>query len=195
MKKSILFVCLLILSINLKAQEEEKYYDADDRPKFYFGIGTGVNTFTGLAGLSANYIIDKTLFLQGGLGLSSWGIRSSIGLRYDQSYTNGLTFGFNLARSSGINDIVMTFDSGNGSVNEVNMRMESVSTLNFKTGYNWWFGKHNTFNMSIGYAIPFKNQPWAVTDGSTLSPMEQQILQLVAPGGIILEAGITFGIQ
>jgi hypothetical protein len=195
MKKSLLIIGVLLLALNLKAQDENNYYDVDDRPRFYFGLGTGINTFTGLAGISANYILDKTLFVQGGLGLSSWGIRSSIGLRYDHSYTNGFTLGVNLVRSSGIGDIVMTFDSGNGSPNEVNMRFDAASTLNFKAGYNWWFGKHNTFNMNIGYALPFKNQPWAVKDGSTLSQFEQQVLQLVAPGGIILEMGITFGIQ
>lgn len=194
MRKILLLVFLVFLSLAANAQNGE-YYDPDDRPKFYFGLGTGVNTYTGLAGISANYILDKTLFLQGGLGLSSWGIRTSIGLRYDHSYRNGLTFGINLIRSSGIDDIDMEFDSGNGSPNTVNMRLESVGTINFKTGYNFWIGEYNTLNLNIGYALALKNQPWEVKDGSTLSSFEYQVLQLISPGGIILEVGMTFGIQ
>ncbi|WP_375579655.1 hypothetical protein ABWH96_00850 [Marivirga tractuosa] len=196
MQKILLLLCIIFLSLEIKAQDG-KYYDPDDddRPKFYLGLGTGINSFTGLAGISGNYIIDKTLFVQGGLGLSTWGIRTSIGLRYDQSYRHGFTYGINLTRSSGIEDIDMEFDSGNGSPNTVNMRMESVGTLNLKAGYNWWFGKYNTLNINIGYAVALKNQPWQVKDGSTLSQFEKQVLQLVSPGGLILEAGLTFGIQ
>lgn len=75
------------------------------------------------------------------------------------------------------------------------MRFESVTTFNLKAGYNWWFGKYNTLNINLGYAVALKNQPWATNDGSTLSPFEQQVLQIISPGGLILEAGLTFGIQ
>ncbi|MGJ3235272.1 hypothetical protein [Marivirga sp.] len=198
MKKALLIFSIIIFSLELKAQDqtEGSYYEPEDRPKFYIGIGSGINAYTGLAGISANYIInDKTLFAQGGLGLSAWGIRTSIGIRYDQSYRHGFTFGVNLSRSSGIDDIDMEFDSGNGSPNEVNMRLESASTFDLKAGYNWWFGKYNTLNISLGYAVPLKNQPWTVKDGSTLSSFDQAVLQLISPGGIIIEGGLTFGIR
>jgi hypothetical protein len=194
MKRALLFFSFLILSLDLSAQED-KYYDPEDPPRFYLGLGTGINSYTGLAGISGNYIIDKTLFVQGSLGLSSWGIRTSIGLRYDQSYRNGLTFGVNLVRSSGINDIDMEFDSGNGSPNQVNLQFESVSTFNLKAGYNWWFGKYNALNINLGYALALKNQPWEVKDGSSLTQFEQQVLQLISPGGLIIEMGLIFGIQ
>ncbi|MBK6263691.1 hypothetical protein JKA74_01485 [Marivirga sp. S37H4] len=194
MKKALLFLSIIFISLELNGQTGE-YYDPDHRPQFYLGIGTGINTYTGLAGISANYILDKRLFLQGGLGLSTWGIRTSIGLRYDRSYRHGVTYGVNLTRSSGIDDIDVEFDSGNGSPNTVNMRLESVSTLNFKVGYNWWFGKYNTFNLTLGYALALKDQPWEVKDGSTLSQIDQQVLQILSPGGIILGMGLSFGIQ
>lgn len=194
MKKNLLILCIIIFSVELKAQEEKSYYEPDNRPKFYIGGGTGINSYTGLAGISANYIIDKTLFVQGGIGLSTWGIRTSIGLRYDQSYRHGFTYGINLSRSSGIRDIDIEFDSGTRSPNEVNMQFKSVSTFNLKAGYNWWFGKHNTLNINIGYAVAMKNRPWVVKDGSTLSQIDQAVLQLISPGGVIIEMGLTFGI-
>jgi hypothetical protein len=197
MKKALLILSFITFSLGLVAQvqEEGTYYEPDERPQFYIGVGSGINTYTGLAGISLNYILNKTLFAQGGLGLSIWGVRTSLGLRYDQSYRHGFTYGINLVRSSGIEDIDMTFDSGSGPANEVNMRLESISTFNVKAGYNWWFGKHNTLNISIGYALALKNQPWTVKDGSNLSAVEQQALQLISPGGLILEGGLTFGIQ
>lgn len=195
MKRVFLILIIIICSFELKAQEDGTYYEPDDRPSFYIGLGSGINSYTGLAGVTANYIIDKTLFVQGGLGLSSWGFRTSIGLRYDQSFRHGFTYGINLSRSSGIDDIDLTFDSGNGTTQEVNMRFESTTTFNLKAGYNWWFGKYNTLNISLGYAAAFKDQPWVVKDGSTLSPFDQQVLRLLSPGGIVLELGLTFAIQ
>lgn len=193
MKNVFLFLSVLLCSLTLKAQTGE-YYDPENRPKFYLGIGTGMNTYTGLAGISANYIIDNKLFAQAGLGLSTWGIRSSIGLRYDQSYRNGLTFGLNYIHSSGIDDIMVSLETSSGSTREVNIQLESTGAINIKTGYNWWIGKYNTFNISVGYSVPLKSQPWIVKDGSSLSVSSQQALDLVAPGGLIFGLGFSFGL-
>jgi hypothetical protein len=194
MKRPILIFSLLILSLNLSAQES-KYYDPEDRPRFYLGLGSGINTYTGIGGISANYIIDNTLFAQAGIGISTWGIRTSIGLSYDQSYRQGLTWGVNLVRSSGIGDIDVEFQTSAGATQEVNMRFEGISTINLKMGYNWWFGEYNYLNINLGYAFALKNQPWAVKDGSQLSPTSQQVLQLLSPGGLILGIGISFAIK
>ncbi|WP_296620635.1 hypothetical protein [Marivirga sp.] len=194
MKKALLFFSILFLSLELKGQTEE-YFDPDDRPKFYFGVGTGINTYTGLAGLSGNFIIEKKLFVQAGLGLSSWGVRTSIGLRYDRSYRNGFTYGIGLSNSSGIDDIDMELETASGGTRDINMQLENAPAIYIKTGYNWWFGENNTFNINLGYSVALKGQPWTVNDGSSLSPTSQQVLQLIAPGGIILGMGFTFGIQ
>lgn len=194
MKKAFLFLSIIFLCLELKGQTD-KYYDPDDRPKFYLGIGTGFNTYTGLAGLSGNYIIDSKLFLQGGFGLSTWGFKSSLGLRYDQSYRNGFTFGANLTISSGIEDIDLEVVTANGATREVNMLLERAGTINLKTGYNWWIGEYNTINLNVGYSFEFKRQPWVVNDGTSLSVPSQQALEIIAPGGIIFGLGLTFGVQ
>jgi len=193
MKKILLFLGIILLSAKLHAQTNE-YFDPDDRPRFYLGLGTGINTYTGLAGLSGNYIIDGKLFVQAGLGISSWGVRTSIGLRYDQSYRNGFTYGINLVNSSGIPDIDFELETTSGSTQNVNMLLERTNTINLKAGYNWWLGKNNTFYINLGYSIALKRQPWTVKDGSSLSATSQQVLELVAPGGIILGFGFTFGL-
>ncbi len=193
MKKATFVLLVLFLSLELKAQTGE-YYDPEDRPQFYLGIGTGINSYTGLAGISANLIIDNKLFAQGGIGLSSWGFRTSIGLRYDQSYRNGFTFGVNYIHSSGVPEIELELENSNGGTKEVSMQLKSVGAINLKTGYNWWIGKRTIFNLNVGYSIPLQSEPWIVTDGSTLSPTSQEVLKLIAPGGILLELGFSFGI-
>jgi hypothetical protein len=193
-KTALLFFSFIILSFNLSAQEET-YYDPENRPKFYLGLGSGINTYTGIGGISANYIIDNTLFAQAGVGISTWGIRTSIGIRYDQSYRNGLTLGVNLVRSSGIDNIEVEFQTSSGSTQEVTMRFDGVSTINLKMGYNWWFGDYNYLNINLGYAFALQNRPWAIVDGSQLSPTSQQVLQLISPGGLILGLGISFAIK
>ncbi|SMG51940.1 hypothetical protein SAMN05661096_03846 [Marivirga sericea] len=194
MKRALLFLILISMSLDLSAQDGN-YYDPEDRPRFYLGLGTGINTYTGIAGISGNYIIDKTLFAQAGVGISAWGIRTSFGLRYDQSYRHGFTWGINLVRSSGIEDIEVEFQTSSGSAQEVTMRFESLSTVNLKMGYNWWFGEYNTFTINLGYSFAFREQPWAIKDGSQLSPISEQVLQLISPGGLILGFGISFALK
>ncbi|GAA5024584.1 hypothetical protein GCM10011506_08310 [Marivirga lumbricoides] len=193
MKKIAIILGVILVSLELNAQTGN-YFDPEERPKFYLGIGTGMNSYTGLAGISANYIIDNKLFAQAGLGLSTWGFRSSIGLRYDQSYNNGLTFGINYIHSSGIPEIDLELEDNSGSTREVNMLFESVGAINLKTGYNWWIGKYTIFNMKVGYSIPFKSSPWVVNDGTNLSPISEEVLRILAPGGIIFELGFSFGL-
>ncbi len=193
MKKILLTLSILIVSLELKAQTDE-YYDPENRPKFYLGIGTGINTYTGLAGISADYNINKKLFVQGGLGLSTWGWRSSIGLRFDRAYRNGFTFGINYINSSGIDDIPIELETSNGDTREISMRLENAGAISFKAGYNWWIGERVIFNLNAGYAVALSNAPWTVKDGSSLSATSQQVLNLIAPGGIVFGLGFSFGI-
>jgi len=199
MKKVLFLLAIIAVSIQLHAQSGN-YYDqyaseppAEDLPKFYLGVGTGINVYTGLLGISGNYRIDNKLFLQGGIGLSMWGYRSSIGLRYDRSLGKGFTYGLGLSNSTGIEEIELELETANGDVRMLNMEMENAPTLNLKAGYNWMVGRKNTFYINLGYAIPFKNQPWQVKDGTNLSVASQQVLEILAPGGIIFELGFTFG--
>jgi hypothetical protein len=105
MKKVLLLLAILAVSLQLNAQSgnyyEEEEFSTNDLPVLYLGIGTGTNSYTGLLGGSINYRVQNKLFIQAGLGLSTWGYRSSIGLRYDRGYDKGFTFGLGVANSSG----------------------------------------------------------------------------------------------
>jgi hypothetical protein len=193
MKKALLILGIILLSLELNAQSDQ-YFEQEERPKFYLGIGTGFNTYTGLAGVSGNYLVDDKLFVQAGLGLSMWGYKTSLGLRYDRSYRNGFTFGLNLVHSTGLDDIDLELETSSGASREVNMRLERTNSINLKSGYNWWISEKNTFNITLGYAFALKNQPWTVKDGSSLSVTSHQVLDILAPGGIILGFGFSFGL-
>ncbi|GAB3342077.1 hypothetical protein GCM10027429_31330 [Marivirga atlantica] len=197
MKKVLLLLAILAVSLQLNAQSgnyyEEEEFSTNDLPVLYLGIGTGTNSYTGLLGGSINYRVQNKLFIQAGLGLSTWGYRSSIGLRYDRGYDKGFTFGLGVANSSGVNNILLELETANGDIRELDMKFYGAFTLNIKAGYNFKVGNNGTFYINLGYAVPFEQQPWNVKDGTSLSVTSQQVLEILAPGGLIFGTGFTVG--
>ena len=196
MKKLILvFALVLYGNLHLKAQENS-FYPEDNLPKFYLGIGTGINTYTGLLGISANYRVDDNSFFQTGAGLSTWGYRFSVGYRYHTNIRNGFYFGGAITHSTGIRDFVVELETTNSApdTQEVLLDLINVQTINLKTGYNVAIGKATNIHFDVGYALPINSRPWEVKDGSTLTAVSETVLALIAPGGIILGLGINFGL-
>jgi hypothetical protein len=73
------------------------------------------------------------------------------------------------------------------------MKFYGAFTLNIKAGYNFKVGNNGTFYINLGYAVPFEQQPWNVKDGTSLSVTSQQVLEILAPGGLIFGTGFTVG--
>lgn len=196
MKKSFIFIAVILLSNLQLIAQEDPIYPKDNLPKFYLGIGTGINTYTGLLGISANYRVDDNSFFQTGAGLSTWGYRFSVGYRYHTNIRNGFYFGGAITHSTGIRDFIVELETTNSApdTQEVLLDLINVQTINLKTGYNVAIGKATNIHFDIGYALPINSRPWEVKDGSTLTAVSETVLALIAPGGIILGLGINFGL-
>lgn len=188
--KKILFIILISISVlRLYAQSGN-----DTLPKFYLGLGTGINSYTGLLGLSGNLRIHDRIFIQGGLGLGSWGSKITIGIRYDMTYGSGWCYGIGISSCSGLKDFKNNMELQSGLKKDVTMNLYRANTLNLKATRNWTFHRRNTFYLDLGYAIPLQASPWEVTDGSLISNNSRAAMNLISPGGLILGLGITFGL-
>lgn len=194
MQKTFLVAVCFIAALNLHGQYSVANESEGDYPKFYLGVGTGINSYTGLLGLSGNLRIKNTFFVQGGLGLGAWGYKSSIGLRYDMNYEKGWSYGVGVSSNSGLRDFKTDLEVDSGNTQEVTMDLLKAYTLNLKASHNWKVGAKNTFYLEFGTAIALQSTPWRITDGSTLSSTSEDVLALLSPGGFILGLGFTFGL-
>ncbi len=195
MKKILLVSLAIIINFAANAQnyEEDEYYE-EELPRVYLGLGVGLNSYTGILGLSANFRITELLYIQGGLGISAWGGRGSIGLRYDLKKDKGFIFGVMYTSSSGIADVDLDFTDASGNTDSHNMTLFSAQTLNLKSGYKWSIGQKYAFRIDFGYALALKDRPWQTNDGSRLSASSQQLMGILEPGGIIFGIGFDLGL-
>jgi hypothetical protein len=166
----------------------------DTLPAFAIGLGTGINNYTAIFGLSANLRIYNKLSLQGGIGIGGWGNKYSIGIKYNYYYDGGWSYGFGYSVCPGENNIKANLQVTSGTTQQVTLNYLTASTVNLKVGRSWRIGQKNTFYMEYGYAIPIQSNPWKVTDNSVLSSTSISALKLIQPGGLIIGLGFTFGI-
>lgn len=159
---------------------------------FYLGVGTGFDSFTGLLGVSGTLNVYDKLSVRGGLGISGWGYKSSIGLKYDLKETGGWSYCLGYSYSPGFEGIKMDAESESGVKREITVDYLSASTINLAFDRNWKIGKANIFYLELGYAIPLQTNRWRTTDGSATSSDNDLTLKLLQPGGLILSVGFAF---
>jgi len=175
--------------------EESNFTMPKGTPRTYIGVGTGLDAYTGLIGFSVNQRLQNRLFVQAAIGEGSWGIKTSLGIRYDLHYLSGLSFGLGMSYSTGVPNMKNNLELSNGTEKEVTFDANPASTTNIKVSYNWVFFKRNILYLDFGYSIAMQKNPWTIKDGSSLSDNSNTILNSVAPGGLTIGVGFTFGIN
>jgi hypothetical protein len=193
MKHFLLFILCAFLLIRLDAQTITENR-SEDTSNFKLGIGTGFDNFTGFVGVSGTLNIYDNISVRGGFGLSSWGTKSSIGLKIDSR--NGGKYSYNLgySASSGADDLPLDLELSNGETREVKVDLLSASTLNLAIDRNWKIGRSNIFYLEFGYAIPLQSRKWNVVDDSNISTNAEKVMDIMQPGGIIFGLGFAFGL-
>lgn len=171
--------------------------------KFYIGFASGINNPIGMIGLNVEVPIVEKYAVRAGAGLSTWGFRTNIGLRYEDRLKKGWGFGLSLSNSSGLKDYKMEMDvrrvSPLGIVTEkkeeVLMDFKAVNTINLIFSYNWIFKKNNRFHIDFGYAYRLTQDVYSIqNDSIKISSDGDQVLKTLAPGGVILGLGVIFGL-
>lgn len=190
-KRIILLSLCLFLLTKVDAQEITENQTAE-YPQVYVGFGTGFDNFTGFMGVSGTLKVHENFSVRGGTGLSGWGFKNSIGLKYDTKEIGGWSYCLGYSHSPGFKGIEMDIELASGGTQETTVDYLSASTINLAIDRNWKIGKANIFYIEFGYAIPLQSNRWQTTDGSVLSSSNEAVLRLLQPGGLILGAGFAF---
>jgi hypothetical protein len=194
MKTKVFFITVLTI-IGLSANAQFTHSDSlAAHTKFYLGIGSGVNNYTGMVGLSANYRIYRKLFFQAGVGLGGWGYKYLFGLRYDDKYGKGWSYGLGYSSATGITNEKLSLKDQSGNSHKDTLDLEKAGTINLKLTHIWVIHHKNTFYMEFGYAIPLQSNPWKPVGKTPLTDNDLAVLRMMSPGGIIFGLGFTFGL-
>lgn len=192
--KKILFIFLCVfLLIKLDAQNITENQPESSHP-LYLGVGTGIDNFTGLIGVSGTLRVYDQLAVRGGLGIGGWGYKSSIGLKYDTRDAGGWSYCLGYSYCSGLTNLKLNMELESGSTKNVQVDYLSASTLNLAIDRNWKVGKANIFYLEFGYAVPMQGKRWKITDGSAISSTSENVLKISQPGGLIFGVGFAFGL-
>ncbi|HXP48918.1 MAG TPA: hypothetical protein VN922_03130 [Bacteroidia bacterium] len=170
---------------------------ADSVPRFYLGLGTGLNNYVGIIGIGAELRTIDPLLVRAGIGIGTWGTKITIGLRYELHHTSGWVFGVSYSNCSGLSNFktnLQVDSAGNSTNKNVTLNLNDVGVLNLTATYNWVFHRRNKFFLEFGWSVPLQTNPYSVQDGSVLTPASEQVIGLLEPGGLIIGIGVMFGL-
>ena len=162
----------------------------------YLGLGSGVNHYSGIIGLTTEGNISGNFSAVGDLGIGDLGYKFSAGLRYYQHYPKGLFYGVGISYTPGIDSTRVKLETtqSTGKTTDVDLKINKIETLNLSLGYAWTLGKRFRFNLELGYAILLPDTPYEVlTPGVKLTSTSKQAMNLITPGGLLLGFGFSFG--
>jgi hypothetical protein len=167
-----------------------------DCPKVYIGFSTGINNTVGLIGPQVDFAITPAVSIGTGFGLSSWGYKTFIeGRYYFKPCNRGWAVAGGFTYNTGGGDIPLTLETIYGDRGVI---VDLKPQPNFMfSGYHFFnLGRsgRNRFHLQAGYSIPLKTPEFTVTSGEVLTKKGHDVVIAIAPGGLILGLGFSFGI-
>lgn len=166
-------------------------------PKVYIGVSAGLENPGGLAAFIVDVPIVDQFSLGGGVGLSNWGAKFYGEARVYLSPCNrGWAFGAGISHNTGLSDYTATIPTNNNGNQDVNFTLKPVTNLFFSAYRFWNMGHHgNRFYLQAGYSLRLSNDYYTINSPYvTLDSKGQQFMQLLAPGGLIVSVGFSFGL-
>ena len=193
MKKLFLLTICTIVWAASSAQKSSESSNTEGLTKVQVRLSTGSNNFTSLFGLGLNARIKDGLFGTVGVGLGGWGFKSAIGLKYEMRNTSGWSYNLAFSNSGGAKNVQIEVDNNSSTSQKVAVDLKAAQAVNLSAAYNWVFRKRHAFFLEFGYAVPLKDKPWVVQNGSSLSSTTELALKWLQPGGLILNLGVNLG--
>jgi len=179
-----------------KAEKKETGKPAVPPSGMFMEFEWGWNGYTGL-GARFDYMIFDDFSINGGLGVGFWGYRVSGALRYYLNYPYGTAFSLGAAYNFGgelESDYDTTDNAGNVSTEKVTFDLKPVLCINATILYSFMVNGKDKIYIEAGYsyAVQDKKYSYKTSSNATLTEESEDIMDIMAPGGIILSAGYAF---
>lgn len=195
-KTSLITIVLLLLSQLSYAQKSSRAARNEMTcPKLYIGVSTGLEMPSGLIGFNIDVPVTEKFSLGGGAGLSSWGYKAyGEGRFYFGKCNRGWALGAGATYNTGLTNFSSTLPTTMGDAT-VGMTLNPKTNV-FIAGYRFWnLGRSgHRIHLAVGYSIRTDDDNYAVTNGYTLTSEGKQVMTILAPGGLMVGVGFTFGV-
>lgn len=163
--------------------------------RMYVGFSTGMNNSVGFIGPTIDVAVTEHWSAGTGIGLSTWGNKMFLEGRYYFGSCNrgwAIAAGFTYsAGSQGLNlpDVKTVYGEENVVIDQHPQYNAMLSGAYF---FNLGRARRNRFHLQAGYSLPFGTK--GQFDSQTpLSPEGEQQVQFLAPGGLMVGLGFSFG--
>jgi hypothetical protein len=203
MKKIALTIFLALCgAYSLFAQDEETVTDHQARserpagcPVIYLSTSTGINNNTGVIGFSFDVPVAKYVSLEAGTGLSSWGNKVYLGGKYYlKPCCRGLAFSIGITHNTGVKTLDRPMETVFGKREPVELRLYPKTNISFAVYRYMNLGKkHNRFFVGVGWSENIAGKNWQQLAGDPLTRRSADGINAVAPGGLMVMTGFSFG--
>ena len=165
--------------------------------KFYLGPSIGLNNESGLFGLNLDLPLDQ-VSIGAGFGMSTWGTKAYGEVKYFfKPCHTGWAVGLGITHNTGLSQAQMSMETTNSTPGKETVTLDTKGETNaFLAGYRFWNlgrSKHRVY-LEFGWSVPFSAPQYNITTGQTLVPTNDKALKLMAPGGLIIGFGFSFGL-
>jgi hypothetical protein len=207
MKKALLILSLFT-GASLSCAAQTRSYGSDEGrvrtrqdvtcPKVYLGFSTGINNPSSLLGLNVDVAVHPQVTVGAGFGLlSTWGAKVALEGRYyfDECH-RGWALGGGLTSNSGIRNLTMDLETKQFGTTLTPVTLDLHRKTNiFFSGYRFFkVGRTSRFHIQLGYSYGLHNARYTVKSNVTLTDNSDAIVRVLAPGGVVLGLGFSFGI-
>jgi hypothetical protein len=192
MKKLLIFLLAGFLVGNISAQNTSNP-QIEKKPDFYLGIGTGLESFSGVIGMTGDFRLQDNYFVRLGAGIGSWGAKFSAGIRAEKKAGNSIGYGVYISWATGLKNFSTQLETTTGN-KDVKLDLLPGYTLNPTFSYKWLIRKSHKFYIEAGYAVPLQKNVWRVLDNSQLTDSSRKVMEILQPGGLSIGFGFQFAL-
>lgn len=201
MKKIVLAISMLLLLSGhwqLKAQKEEKIWDSI--PRTFIGVGTGINSQTGMIGFMASVAATKNILCHVSIGTGGWGNKISLFGEYQINVKRGWGIGFGYSFFPGDIEVKQNLEVKTGSFStqkqDVTLVYGQTSTISLFASHHWLIRNRSRLALDFGLSIGMEKDPYKVKDANViLSEDSKELVGMLTPGGIIFGIHYSFGLK
>ncbi len=197
--KTILIVLLLLAPHISPAQAVNKYDATPKSPFLYFGLGTGINSNTGLTGVKLGVRINESMLIDLSAGIGSWGNKMGLGIVFNAVNKNAWCPVVSISRATGIDNIPVNIEVDNNAgykeIKKIDMQLNAATMLNLSIQRQWLRPSGNRMVLELGYSILANGGDYKILSNHILTDVGKATMEILKPGGLMLGFSYNFGIK